>query len=112
MSDTAERVLRISMPLVRDLLRASPREWSVAEIAAHFGVIDRTVKQHMPRWVGMAANVRVHRTARGHIRGFQYDAPASGFEGQIGPTIDGLLARIAALEAEVACLKASSPPRS
>lgn len=105
MSDE-ERVLKITMPRVRALLRSAPRDWSAAELAVEFGVLEKTVKTHLPRWVGATANVRVLRTPRGHITGFRYDLPPDGFEEQFGPTIDGLLARIADLEAEVACLKA------
>ena len=38
MSSSETRVLWMSMPALRALLRASPgREWTVEEIAAHFG---------------------------------------------------------------------------
>lgn len=98
-----KRVVRLSIPMIREVLKSERREWSALEIAERFGVLEKSVKTGVPEWIGAVSGVRVLRTPRGWFRGLRYETPT--FVEQTGPSVEMLLDRVAELEAEVARLK-------
>jgi hypothetical protein len=103
------KVRRLTLAMVRAALKAETGPLSDEELAERLACSPVTIREHLYRWVQMAAGVRSVRKGPKAFRGWSYCPPEepSDYE-PVTRTVEELEARVAELEAEVAALRRST----